>query len=302
MAINKYVYVTVNNLSSYFPHRLRISYSQTELTQDVSAIRHPIVREALKTMDIHGGIDINVMADIPAGTGMGSSSAFTVSLLHALHSFRNTLVSKEALARQASELEIEKLGEPIGKQDQYASAFGGLNLFRFMANEQVAVDPLPLSATAESRLMERLLLFYLGGERKASGILQEQKSNLESGSRSVEALHQLREQALRSAKVIAGAQTGSDLDELGDIMKEGWVLKKTLASGVSTSIVDEAVCACEKAGARGARLLGAGGTGFLLVYAAPEHHQNIRKTMDHFKEIRFQTDHMGSTLLYYGNE
>ena len=174
MSINKYVYVTVNNLSAYFPHRLRIAYSQTELVQDAISIKHPIVREALKALNIRGGLDINVMSDIPARTGMGSSSTFTVGLLHALHSFCNELVLKEEIAREASRLEIEVLNEPIGKQDQYAAAFGGLNLFRFYADERVACEPIPLSQETLEKLLQHLMLFFVGGSRNASSILKQQ--------------------------------------------------------------------------------------------------------------------------------
>ncbi len=160
IAINKYVYVTVNNLSVYFPHRLRIAYSQTELTQDAKSIKHPIVREALTQLKIQGGIDVNVMSDIPAGTGLGSSSTFTVSLIHALNAFQNRLVGKDYLAKEACRLELDILKEPIGKQDQYAASFGGINLFKFHKSEQVSVEPIPMSKEREESLMSRLMVFY----------------------------------------------------------------------------------------------------------------------------------------------
>lgn len=294
MAINKYVYVTVNNLAAFFPHRFRIAYSQTEQTQDTASVKHPIVREVLNEMKFHGGLDINVMADIPAGTGMGSSSAFTVSLLHALHAFRSELVEKEYLAREASRLEIDLLKEPIGKQDQYAAAFGGINLFRFQANEKVSVEPVPLSPKIREKLMGNLMMFYLGGNRQASQILKDQKDKTENNR---VMLDRMRDQALEVAKILTGSRP---LDDLGAMLHEGWLMKKSLSGSITNDIVDSAVDAGIKAGALGGKLLGAGGTGFLLFYALPDRHEPIRRALSHLAEVDFQVDEMGSSLLYYG--
>lgn len=302
IAINKYVYVTLNNLSSYFPHRFRIAYSQTELTQDIESIKHPIVRVALSEMGIQGGIDINVMSDVPAGTGLGSSSSFTVSLLHALSAFRHCLASKEFLAKEACRLEIDVLHEPVGKQDQYAAAFGGINLFRFHHNEQVGVEPLPLSEKVEQRLMRHLMLFYLGGNRSASRIMQEQRSNMPSKTAH---LGEMRDQALRMAEILtqsASSEKEDSLDELGALLKRGWMLKRGLSQSISTSIVDEAMEAALAAGALGGKLLGAGGTGFLLLYVSPHQQAKVREALAEFSEVPFGIDHMGSSLLYYGND
>ncbi|MBI3544491.1 MAG: GHMP kinase [Deltaproteobacteria bacterium] len=293
MAINKYVYVTINDLATYFPHRFRIAYSQTELTQDAASIKHPIVREAMSSMKLRGGIDVNVMADIPAGTGMGSSSAFTVSLLHALSAFRNELVSKDELAREASRVEIDVLKEPIGKQDQYAAAFGGINLFRFLKNEQVSVEPLPMSQAARKKLSNNLLMFYLGGNRAASAILKTQTENVETNRAH---LDKMRAQALRAAEILAGKHP---LDELGALLNEGWELKKNLASGITTSDIDQVISKGLDAGALGGKLLGAGGTGFLLFYCPKDRKPAVRRALENYAEAHFQVDDMGSTLLYY---
>lgn len=295
MAINKYVYVTINNLSTYFPHRFRIAYSQTELVQDAHAIKHPIVRESFKSMNVHGGIDINVMADIPAGTGMGSSSCFTVSLLHALHAFQHKLANKEHLAREASSLEIDVLKEPIGKQDQYAAAFGGINLFRFNANEQVGVEPLPMSEETRQRLVGNLMMFYLGGNRQASAILKDQTSNI-GVNRAF--LDKMRDQALEAAQILTGARP---LDDLGKLLYEGWALKKKLANGITNPEVDQALEMALDAGALGGKLLGAGGTGFLLFYVPKDRQDKVRRVLENYTEVHFQVDDLGSTLLYYGN-
>lgn len=294
MAINKYVYVTVNNLATYFPHRFRIAYSQTELTEDAASIKHPIVRELLTELKFNGGVDINVMADIPAGTGMGSSSAFTVSMLHAMHAFRSELVSKEYLAQEASRLEIDVLKEPIGKQDQYAAAFGGVNLFKFQPNEKVSIEPLPLSAARRDELVGNLMLFYLGGNRSASQILKTQKDNTQT-NRAM--LDKMRDQAMEVAQVLTGARP---LDDLGAILHEGWIMKKSLASGITNPAVDNAMDVAVKAGAIGGKLLGAGGTGFLLFYVPKAKQEAVRHALQHLAEVHFQVDEMGSSLLYYG--
>ena len=294
MAINKYVYVTVNDLATYFPHRFRIAYSQTELVQDAASVKHPIVREALASMKIHGGIDINVMADIPAGTGMGSSSTFTVSLLHALHAFKNELVSKEQLAREASRIEIDILKEPIGKQDQFASAFGGINLFRFIKNEQVSVEPLPMSEAARKKLMGSLLMFYLGGNRNASEILKTQTSNVDANRVH---LDKMRAQAIRAADILAGK---APMDEMGALLNEGWELKRNLADGITNPEVELALKKALDAGALGGKLLGAGGTGFLLFFCPKDRKPHVRRALENFAEVHFQVDDLGSTLLYYG--
>lgn len=297
MAINKYVYVTINNLSTYFPHRFRIAYSQTELVQDVNSIKHPIVREALKLMQLdEGGIDINVMADIPAGTGMGSSSSFTVCLLHALHTFRNQLVAKEKLAEEACHLEVELLKEPIGKQDQYAAAYGGLNLLRFYANERVNVEPVPLSQEIRQQLRERLLLFYLGGNRPASNILKEQNLNTKLNQPE---LDRMRDQADEVAKILTGKT--ANLADLGRVLKEGWDLKKNLANGISSSEIDQMIDRGLKAGALGGKLLGAGGTGFLLFYVPEGFTAKVKQALASLTCVGFELDDMGSSLLYFGS-
>lgn len=295
IAINRYVYVTVNSLADYFPHRFRIAYSKTELTQDAASIQHPIVREALKAMGLEGGIDVNVMSDIPAGTGMGSSSAFTVSLLHALNALRHRLVSKEELAREACRLEIETLKEPYGKQDQYAAAFGGINLIRFNADDRVTVEPIPMSEGASAELLGNLMLFYLGGNRNGSSILKAQHSNTKQN---FEALTKMREQAIETARILAGL---APFDALGDVLRLGWELKKNLASGISNHEVDQPMEAALAAGALGGKLLGAGGTGFLLFFVPKARQAAVRKALSNLREIQFQVDHMGSTLLYYGH-
>ncbi len=296
MAINKYIYISVNSLASYFPHRFRVAYSKTELVQDVQSIAHPIVRTALQELKFdEGGIDINVMADVPAGTGMGSSSAFTVALTHALYCAKGKLLGKEAIAREACRLEIDVLKAPIGKQDHYASAYGGINLLSFYPDEQVRVDPLPISQARRDQLLGNLAFFYLGGERSASGILEKQKANVQQ---LMKPLDVMREQAVRAAKVI---QEG-DLDELGEILREGWNLKRSLAEGITNPRIEEMMNRGLAAGALGGKLLGAGGTGFLLFYVRPEKREQLHRAFEGLMApIPFNVDTQGTSLLHYGN-
>lgn len=306
-AINKYVYVTVNNLSSYFPHRLRVAYSQTELVQEVSNIKHPIVKAALEEMKITGGIDVNVMADIPAGTGMGSSSAFTVGLLQALYAFKQKLVDKERLASEACRLEIELLKEPIGKQDQYAAAFGGINLIRFHANERVEVEPLPLNAAFERFFLNHMMLFYLGGSRSAGDILKVQSANI---ANHLAQLDEMKTQAITTAEILLksaralnqGGESAAflELHELGPVLQRGWALKRSLASDISNQKIDEVMQKAYSAGAFGGKLLGAGGQGFVLLFVPPEKRTSVGSALTEYREVEIGMDHMGSTLLYYG--
>ncbi len=294
-SINKYVYVTLNNLADYFPHRFRIAYSQTELTQETHSIKHPIIREALKAMNLEGGIDVNIMSDIPAGTGMGSSSTFTVTFLHALNAFKNRLSSKEGLANEACRLEIDILKEHGGKQDQYAAAFGGINLIQFNADESVNVRPLPISEENRENLLNHLMLFYLGGNRSGSPILRDQSNN---SHQNTDALIQMRDQAIEVAEILTSKPP---YDRIGDVLFRGWELKRNLAKSISNHEIDQYMEKALKAGAMGGKLLGAGGTGFLLFYVKPEKQNTVRQALSELREIHYQYDPMGSMLLYYGN-
>jgi D-glycero-alpha-D-manno-heptose-7-phosphate kinase len=292
--INRYIYVTINDLADYFPHRIRVAYSKTELTQNVNEIQHPIVREALKDMQIKGGIDINIMADIPAGTGLGSSSTFTVALLHALSLFKNKIPQKEFLAAKACELAMDRLNEPCGKQDQYASAYGGFNYFKFFSDERVESNPIPISKDIKKQLKDRFYLFYLGGNRLSDTLLKTQAQNV---SKNENALKKMRDQASDLTQILTGNRP---LDELGEILHEGWILKKSLADGMTNLEIDKVYEKAIKAGALGGKLLGAGGTGFLLFYVRPEQGYKVMEALSSYKKIDFDFDLNGSHLLYYG--
>ena len=224
-AIDRYMYIVIH---PYFHDKIRVKYSRTEDVDNIDEIQHPIVRECLKKVEIGKGIEIASFADVPAGTGLGSSSAFTVGLLNALYACKGKTVSKERLAREACEIEIDILGEPIGKQDQYASAFGNINYIRFNKDESVDVSPILLTEPAKKRLEDNLCMYHVGGERRSGDILHEQKNNI-----SIEGKFKNLEKMVMLADELRNVLHEERIDEIGDILHKGWLYKKELASGIS---------------------------------------------------------------------
>lgn len=293
-SINKYVYLSVH---PYFNRRQTLlKYSQNELVDTLEEIRHPIIREALKELWPSGGLEIVSTADIPSGTGLGSSSAFTVALMHALYAYRGTFCSKEKLARKACEMEIERLSEPIGKQDQYAAAYGGLNLMEFNADGTVVVTPLVLHAEVVTRLQQNLMLFYMGDQRQTREILADQAREVSMSperfdnlARMVELTYAMRDQ------LVAG-----DLAAFAGTMHAGWLLKRTLSSKISNAKIDAYYDRALQYGAAGGKLLGAGGGGFLLLYCEAEKQEQVRKALFDCFEMPFAFDWGGTRIVYIG--
>jgi D-glycero-alpha-D-manno-heptose-7-phosphate kinase len=291
-AIDKAVYVTV---SRKFDAAVRVSYSRTEEVAHASQIEHPLVREALAMLGIEGGIELTSVADIPAkGTGLGSSSSFTVGLLNALHAYCGRHVSAEKLAAQCCEIEIERCGEPIGKQDQYAAAFGGLNFIRFHGDERVEVNKVICSPTVLSGLQDRLLFFYTGITRSASELLQRQSQELAADECKVRAMADM----VRLAEAAYAELCAGKVDSLGEMLRDAWQIKKRMTNGISTTIVDDAYAAAIAAGAKGGKLLGAGGGGFLMFYAEPERHDAVRRALASMRETPFRFAAHGSTIIF----
>ena len=263
MTINKYMYVSIH--PTFNRDETVVKYSQTEIVRDVRAVQHPIARQLLLDYGIDG-VEIVSTADVPAGTGLSTSSAYTVGLIHALNAFRGKLCSQERIAREACELEIEKLGEPIGKQDQYGTAVGGLKFIRFKSDDSVEVEPLAVSRQKLSELEGNLLLFYTGLTHSAGEILQEQNKNVAGEDKKFQNLVKMTELAyeLREA-VVAGK-----LDDFGRILNENWLLKRELASQISNDKIGKYYDLAMANGALGGKLLGAGGGGFLLFYCPKE--------------------------------
>ena len=290
-AIKKYMYITVNRR---FDNTIRVSYARTEIVGSVDEIQHPIVREALRLTGIKGGIEIVSIADIPAGTGLGSSSSFSVGLLNALYAYRGALKSAEELASQACQIEIDVMGEPIGKQDQYIAAYGGLCHIQFNRDNSVFVKPIICDNAGKARLERSLLLLYTGESRQASTILAEQSANTRRADKfgNLQKLRDLAQETLRCFT------QGSEPKELGRLLHEGWLLKKGLAGGISNSAIDAYYEKALAAGAYGGKVSGAGGGGFLLLVAPPEKRQAVRQALSGLQAMDFAFEAEGSKIIY----
>jgi D-glycero-alpha-D-manno-heptose-7-phosphate kinase len=291
-AIDQSVYVTV---SRKFDNAVRISYSRTEEVEHTSPVEHPLVREALSLLGIEGGVEITSIADIPArGTGLGSSSSFTVGLLNALHAYCGRHVSAETLAAESCLIEIERCGEPIGKQDQYAAAFGGFNFIRFHADERVEVNKVICSPSVISGLQMRLLFFYTGVTRSPSELLQRQAQEMAADECKLNAMSEI----VRLAETAYAELCVGRVDSLGEMLHAAWQIKKRLANGISNAVVDDAYQAAIDAGAKGGKLLGAGGGGFLMLYAEPNRHDEIRRALGTLRETPFRFVPHGSNIVF----
>jgi len=292
--IDKYVYLSIH--PSFQKGVTAVKYSQTEIVRQVSDIKHKIFRQCLSDLGV-SGVEIASIADVPAGTGLGSSSAFTVGLLHLLYCYKGKFVSKERLAREACAVEIEKLHEPIGKQDQYASAYGGLNFIRFNPDGSVFVEPIIMEPASYSRLSSRLMMFYTGEVRSASAILAEQGKNVTAGDKEK---NQLKICAL--AKELKAELERNNIDAMGEILHESWLLKRTLATGITNPDIDRWYETARQRGAVGGKLLGAGGGGFLLLYVPEKHQQRVREGLAELYEMEFGFDWQGSAVIYVGEK
>lgn len=282
-AINKYVYITANER---FDDTVRVSYSKTEIADNVSDIQHPLFREALQMSCIKTGVEVTSVADLPSGTGMGSSSSFSVGLLNALLKYLGlNEPSSGHLARRACHMEIDRLKEPIGLQDQFAAAFGGFRRYLFNSDGMVEQEPVSCSLQRRTAFFDHLMLFYLGGSRSASETLR---------NANVGHLSTLRGLVDDFWTVLTGY---GDLRPLGEILHEGWENKKRMG-GVTNSVIDEAYDTARKAGALGGKILGAGQAGFLLVFCEPQKKLDIRRALCHLREIPFEYEPEGSKIIY----
>jgi D-glycero-alpha-D-manno-heptose-7-phosphate kinase len=295
-AINKYVYITVNRLSRYFDHGILLKYSRTELVDRVEEIAHPIIREAMKVTGVTDRVEITSMADIPAGTGLGSSSTYAVGLLHALYTYKGDYVSASKLAREACEIEIERLGDPIGKQDQYIAAYGGFCHIRFNPDETVFVDPVICSRETKEALEDNLLMFYTGRSRKAGEILERQKS---ATSDRIAVLTGMRDLCKEALSVVS---EGRSLSRFGEILHRGWTLKRSLVRGITDDVINAQYERARSAGAIGGKLLGAGGGGFLLFYVEKQNQGRVRQALSDMQELPFRFEPQGSKIIYVSDD
>ena len=293
MSIKNYIYITVNRR---FEDDIRISYSKTEIVDSVDKIEHGIVRECLRKVGIASNIEVTTIADIPSkGTGLGSSSALTVGLLNALYAFTGHRASPKKLAEEACAIEIDILKEPIGKQDQYIAAYGGMQFIKFNADETVFVDPVICPPKMKRDIEKHMMLFYTGKTRNSGSILSKQKGN---SSINRITLDKMRAQSERLFHELINHR----IEEIGTIMKEGWELKKSLATGISDGEIDKLYEKAMHAGAVGGKVTGAGGGGFLVFFVPPEHHQTVREALSSLKEVQFRIEPQGSKIIYVGDE
>lgn len=289
--IRKYVYLAINE--AFNKDSITLKYSQTEIVDDVNKIQHKIFKQVLKDFNLKG-VEITSMADIPSGTGLGSSSSFTVALLRLLYAYTERAVSTYKLAKEACEVEISQLGNPIGKQDQFAAAFGGLRYYEFYPDGFVKVEPIVMRHDSYERLQNNLMMFYTGDVRDANNILGEETKNLASQEDKIIATKKLCEMT----KNLKLSLEGNDIDALGPVLRENWEIKKSLAKGISNPAIDKHYAAAMAAGATGGKLLGAGGGGFLLFYCPTEEiRQNVRKSLTDLKEMNFELDQAGCSIL-----
>lgn len=292
-SIDKYMYIAIHPF--FEKNKIQLKYSKTELVDSILNIKHPIFREVLNMYGLKG-VDLNSIADIPSGTGLGSSSSFTVGLLNAVRTYLGKASSGQKLGELACDIEINKVGSPIGKQDQYAAACGGLNFITFFGDESVNIEKIVMNPEKKRELDENLIMVFVGGEHSANAILKNQQAAIsdqhkfETQKRMVQLAYQLRE-SLES----------NNIDDFGHILHEGWLMKKSLTSGISTGIVDEMYDRGIKAGAIGGKLLGAGGAGFILFYCPKERQEKFRQQMGSINEMKFHFDDFGSKIIYIGD-
>ncbi len=291
-AIDKYVHICCTRR---FLEEIRLSYSKTEIVDDAASIEHPIFKEALAMTGVSRHVELVSIADVPASCGLGTSSAFTVSLLHALHAYKRESISAYDLASEACDLEMERLGQPIGKQDQFIASFGGITAFTFKKDDTVVVERLEMSEGDIEELNTNVLMFYTGVQRNASDILKKQDASTKQGAPGiVDRLHRIKEIGLESRKVLESG----DLDRFGELLHEHWTTKKGLGSGISLGPVDEAYEEARRLGALGGKLIGAGGGGFLMMYCPGKRREVINALKSKgLAYTRYRFDFVGSTIV-----
>jgi D-glycero-alpha-D-manno-heptose-7-phosphate kinase len=289
--IDKFIYITVNKR---FTDNIRVGYSKTEYVENIEDIEHNLVREALKLVDITKGIDIVYMSDLlpdREGSGLGASSSLLVGTLNVLHAFKGEMISSEILAKEACKIEIEILGHPIGKQDQYAVSFGGFNYIQFNADESVFVSPIIIKKQTKEQLNKNLLLFYTGINKRSDSTLAEQKRNTKNN---ISILNKMVELSLELKEVLKN----NDITEFGNILHKGWILKQKLASTITSPILNSYYEKAIKAGAIGGKILGSGGGGFFLFYCEEKKQNKLREALSNLKEIPFKFESQGSRIIY----
>jgi len=295
-AIDKYCYIEVNTLHDFFEYRLRVSYKKTEIVQSINEIQHPSVRECLKFMKTELPLEIHYMGDLPARTGLGSSSAFTVGLLNALHAYKSAVVSAEQLAREANEVEHNWIKERVGYQDQCMAAYGGIKHIKFINKDKIIVQPVMLDKIRLNELRNNIMIFYTSLTRSAHKILKEQVEKTKNNF-NTKNLIKMRSLVREGIKILTDNNT--TLNAFGELLHEGWKIKKSLSKFIANPEISVAYEKAMKAGAIGGKFLGAGGGGFLLFVVPPEKQNGVRNTLFPMKELVFDFAPLGSQVVFY---
>ena len=296
-SINKYSYITVRYLPKIFDYKFRIRYFKTEEVQSLDEIKHPSVRECARSLGIVDGFEVIHHADLPAGTGLGSSSTFTVGMLHSFYSLLNYMPTKRELALEAIKIEQEVIGESVGSQDQIAAAFGGFNKITFGGKNKFEVDPIIMKKERLVELHSKLLLCFTGFSRSASDIARHQILETPSKVRELRVMEELTNEALNIVR-----DPLSDLNDFGKLLGENWKMKRSLTPKISTSAIDEIYRTALNNGAIGGKILGAGGGGFMLLFADESKHQSIRNALFNIEFVPFRFEETGSKIVYYSHE
>ncbi len=294
-AIDKYTFVTAH---TRFDNDIKLNYSVTEQVQNIDEIKHNIFREGLKLLKINQGVELTSLSDMPSSSGLGTSGSFTIALLNVLHTYKREFVSQEQLAEEACKIEINILKEPIGKQDQYITAFGGLTSFQFAKDGTVTVEPLRMSEEAQDELQNNIMLFYTGISRSASDILREQdKKSKKNEEVTIDTLHEIKKIGLKTKTALEQGE----IDKLGTFLDVHWNIKKQLSKGVSNKFIDECYDTAKKNGALGGKIMGAGGGGFFMFYHNGSNNEKTKfiKTMskEGLKKLRFNFDFEGAKII-----
>ena len=292
-AIDKFIYITLNRK---FDSAIRVAYSKNEEVASVDKIEHPLVREAMRFLGLSGGIEITTIADVPShGTGLGSSSAFTVGLLHVLNAYLGRYVSADRLGADSCKIEIDICGEPIGKQDQYAAAFGGLNYIVFHPNDSVVVSPIICRPETVEAIQGNCLLLYTGIARSASAILRNQSVEVQTDRQKQRTLQRM----VYLAAMMRDELSRNNVDAFGEILHENWELKKSLTDGITSQEIDDWYATARDAGATGGKVLGAGTGGFLLLFAPREKHEKLKKALPDLRAVDVAFEPTGSQIIFY---
>ena len=291
-SIDKYCYLTCRFLPPFFVHKLRVAYSKVEECRSVDDIDHPAVREVLNFLSIKSGLEIHHDGDLPARSGIGSSSSFTVGLLHALYALQGTMPYKHQLAKESIYIEQEMIKETVGSQDQFSSAYGGFNHIRFMQNGEIAVQPMTLSPGLVQELNSHLMLFYTGIIRSAEEVARSYVSDIESRDEQLVSICQMVQESISLLKK-------EDLDSFGKLLHEAWMIKRSLSNMVSSSVIDDIYNNALKAGAVGGKLSGAGGGGFLLLFVPPERQKEVRERLNRLIYVPIEFEFSGSQIIFF---